>query len=374
MTLRVLVVDDSIVFRRALGEALASIPGVEVVGSVANGRLGLQKVRELDPDVVTLDLEMPELDGLAVLTGLKQAGARAKVLVVSALTARGGQLTMRALELGAFDFITKPDARTAEESREYVRRELAQRLRLLAQQAEVRHILRGPAQARPRPAPAAARTAQPPSPAAPAPHDGAAALEAARRRYELVLIGSSTGGPQALGKLLPQLPGNLAAPVLIVQHMPPIFTASLANSLSEKCALRVREASDGEIAAPGTAYIAPGGRQMRIAKGPDGAPVLQITDDPPENNCRPSVDYLFRSVSLVFPGRAAAAILTGMGSDGTLGLRLLKRHGCFSLGQDEATSVVYGMARAAADAGVVDAVLPLEEIAGRLAAVAGVRR
>jgi two-component system chemotaxis response regulator CheB len=185
-------------------------------------------------------------------------------------------------------------------------------------------------------------------------------------RPDMVLIGVSTGGPPALARLLPELPATLGVPVLIVQHMPPLFTASLAESLRARCTLRVREAADGDVLDPQTVYIAPGGRQMRLLAGADGARVIQITDDPPENNCRPAVDYLFRSVANHFPGRAMAVILTGMGSDGLLGVRLLKRHGCVVIAQDEATCVVYGMPKAVVDAGVADAVLPLDAIAARI--------
>jgi two-component system chemotaxis response regulator CheB len=185
---------------------------------------------------------------------------------------------------------------------------------------------------------------------------------------DLVLIGVSTGGPNALTVLLSALP-RLGVPVLIVQHMPPIFTQTLAESLSGKCLLGVREAANGETAEADRVYIAPGGRQMRLAPGPEGRKVIQITDDPPENNCRPAVDYLFRSVANQFPGRAMGVILTGMGSDGTLGIKLLKRHGCFVIAQDEASCVVYGMPKAVVDAGLADDVLPLEAIASRIAAL-----
>jgi two-component system chemotaxis response regulator CheB len=189
------------------------------------------------------------------------------------------------------------------------------------------------------------------------------------QRPDMVLIGVSTGGPVALSELLPAIPRDIGVPILIVQHMPPIFTKSLADSLDSKCAVRVREAVHGEFPEPSTAYIAPGGRQMRLGLTPNGRPVLELTDDPPENNCRPAVDYLFRSAANRFPGRAMAVILTGMGSDGTLGLRLLKRQGCFVIAQDEASCVVYGMPKAAVDAGVADVILPLNSIAGRIAAV-----
>jgi two-component system chemotaxis response regulator CheB len=165
-----------------------------------------------------------------------------------------------------------------------------------------------------------------------------------------------------LAKLLPSLPGDLGAPVFIVQHMPPIFTQALAESLDKKCALRVKEAENGEIAQNNCAYVAPGGRQMKLAAGPKGEVALCLTDDPPENGCRPAVDYLFRSAALHFPGRSIAAILTGMGNDGTAGLRMLKRGGCFSIAQDEASCVVFGMPKEAIQAGVVDTVAPLEMI------------
>ena len=184
-----------------------------------------------------------------------------------------------------------------------------------------------------------------------------------------MVIGVSTGGPAALDVLLPALPASFPLPILVVQHMPPIFTKSLADSLAPKCAVQVREAMQGELAKPNTVYIAPGGQQMRLGMSPDNQPVLEITNDPPENNCRPAVDYLFRSAASRFPGRAMAVILTGMGSDGTLGLRLLKRHGCFAIAQDEASCIVYGMPKAAVDAGVADVVLPLHSIASRITSV-----
>ncbi len=380
MSLRVLVADDATLFRRVITDALASLPDVEVVGSAPNGRIALEKIRQLKPDVLTLDLEMPDLDGLGVLAAIREARESVTVIVVSALTRRGGQLTLRALEMGAFDFITKPEAAGPEESLAAVRRELAPRLRAIAHRRVVHEILRPPVAATPSPATPPAPPKRPASPAPPNPV-GAAKVElggiagrmtrltTALIRPEFVLIGVSTGGPQALARILPQLPGDLEVPVLVVQHMPPVFTLSLADSLASRCALSVCEASANEVLEPRTVYIAPGGRQMRVAHGPGGTRILQITDDPPENNCRPAVDYLFRSVASQFPGRAMAVILTGMGSDGTLGLRLLKRHGCYVIAQDEATCVIYGMPRAAAEAGVVDSVLPLDAIPSRITAV-----
>lgn len=381
MSLRVLVADDAILFRRVISDALASLPEVEVVGSAPNGKIAIQRIRDLKPDLLTLDLEMPDMDGLAVLAAIREARDPVSVIVVSALTHRGGQLTLRALEMGAFDFITKPEAVGPAESLAAVRRELAPRIRAVAHRRAVRQMLQpslsppGVSPAPPPPRPPAGT----PGPTQPPPASTASAsselegiagrmtrLATTTLRPELILIGVSTGGPQALTRLLPQLPGDLDVPVLIVQHMPPVFTQSLADSLAARCSLRVREASHNETIEPRTVYIAPGGRHMRVAPGPAGRRILQITDDPPENNCRPAVDYLFRSVASHLPGRAMAVILTGMGNDGTLGLRLLKRHGCFTIAQDEASCVVYGMPRAAAEAGVVDVVMPLDSIAARI--------
>ncbi len=361
--MRVLVADDSILFRRVMTEVLGSLPNVEVVGQAPNGKLALQRVRELAPDLLTLDMEMPEGDGLEVLTALKREAKPPVVIVVSALTLRGGQLTMQALQKGAFDFVTKPAGADPARSREMLRADLAPKLMGLELRLGVRGILSGmPAAPAPAPAPKA-RPAAPDVPGQPAKRPAVYA------RPEMVLIGVSTGGPNALAEVLPALPAALGVPVLVVQHMPALFTQSLAESLAARCALRVREAAHNDVAEANVVYIAPGGRQMRLVAGSGGRKIIEITDDPPENNCRPAVDYLFRSVANNFPGKATAVILTGMGSDGALGLRLLKRNGAFVIAQDEASCIVYGMPKAAVDAGVVDAILPVTGIAARIAAV-----
>jgi two-component system chemotaxis response regulator CheB len=359
------VVDDAVFFRRVLSDALASLPGVEVVGSAANGRLALQKVRDLRPDLITLDIEMPDMDGLAVLEELRRSGESVEVIVVSAVSRRGSELTLTALGKGAFDFITKPAGSSPEQSRESLIRELAPLVRAITNRLEIRSILRNNRPAAPLQVPAAVR--------APIARDldqitGRMQRLSALAKPEMVLIGVSTGGPVALSRLLPAIPADIGVPILIVQHMPAVFTQALAEDLNSKCAVRVQEAVHLEIPQPNVAYIAPGGRHMRLGMDPEGRPLIQITDDPPENNCRPAVDYLFRSASKHFPGRSVAVILTGMGSDGTIGLRLLKRHGCFVIAQDEASCVIYGMPRAAVEAGVTDTILPLDAIADRLSA------
>lgn len=356
MSTRVLVVDDTAVFRRLVTSSLEGVPGVEVVGTAANGKLALARSAELRPDLITLDIEMPEMNGIEVLEHLKPAGLNPGVVVLSSVTRKGGQLTMRALELGAFDFITKPEGKAADSSAA-LRASLTRIIQAFERRREIQGILRGGQPLRT----TAAAVPRPPERPAPA----------LRKGSPMVLIGVSTGGPAALAKVLPDLPADLGAPVLIVQHLPALFTGPLAERLQAKSAIRVKEAEDGEIAAINCAYIAPGGKQMKVQPGAQGSAVLRITDDAPENNCKPAVDYLFRSVALQFPGRSIAAILTGMGRDGTEGLRMLKRSGCFAIAQDEASCVVFGMPKEAILAGAVDAVLPLDMIGAAL--VRGVR-
>ena len=363
--MRVVVADDSTLFRKVMMDVLSTIPDVDIVGHASNGKLAVLKTQELRPDLLTLDMEMPEMDGLAVLDALKTSDYLPSVIVVSSLTRQGGKLTLQALQKGAFDFITKPNAINAEESRKLLFSELAPRLKSLSLRMGVRRILqRIPSSATQEPIKA--------QPLAPNVLLDSVSMRMSRlagiSKPELLLIGVSTGGPNALAALLPALP-RLGIPIMIVQHMPPIFTQALAESLSSKCILNVREAVNGEIIEADTVYIAPGGRQMRLSPGSEGGKVIQITEDPPENNCRPAVDYLFRSVALHFPGVSVGVILTGMGSDGTLGLKLLKRRGCYVIAQNEASCVVYGMPKSAVEAGVVDEVLPLEAIAGRIAVV-----
>ncbi len=345
-------------FRRIVSDALAGLPGVEVVGTASNGKLALSRMAALRPDLITLDIEMPEMSGIEVLEAMGPAGLTAGVIVLSAVTVCGGEMTVRALELGAFDFLTKPEGGAASQNLTVLRDRLRPMITAFERRRDIRMMLR----------PGAGRA---PRAEAPAPRPASAAPEPViliRRRIgpPLVLIGVSTGGPVALASLLPALPGDLGAPVIIVQHMPALFTSPLAASLDRKSALSVSEAQDGTIAQPNCAYLAPGGMQMKLAAGPRGEVVLRLTDDPPENGCKPSVDYLFRSAAMQFPGRAVAAILTGMGNDGTAGLRLLKRSGCFSIAQDEASCVVFGMPKEAIAAGLIDTVAPLDRIASTI--------
>jgi two-component system, chemotaxis family, protein-glutamate methylesterase/glutaminase len=360
----VLVVDDTITYRMIVSRALALLPGVEVIGTANTGAIALSRIRSLKPDIVSLDQEMPDMSGTELLRQLKQEGLRPGVVMVSSHTQRGSQITVQALELGAFDFITKPEGTDREA--------------LLSQlSGSFRGVLEAYWRSRGRTVSfekveEALESGHPSHTSNPAhkrpayfvnPPGGPGPKQPLRSKPSFVLIGVSTGGPNALAQLMPTLPKNLEAPVLIVQHMPPGFTAAMAESLNNKCALEVREARQGDAVRPGQVFIAPGGHHMGLVSGPDGSPAIEISDAPPENNCRPAVDYLFRSAAKNFPARSCAVILTGMGRDGTEGLAELAQKGVYAIAQDEASSVVYGMPREAAAAGLVDKVLPLSGIA-----------
>jgi two-component system chemotaxis response regulator CheB len=308
----------------------------------------------LSPDLITLDIEMPEMNGLETLDALRQRNIKCGVVIVSALTRTGGDLTIRALERGAFDFITKPTGGDQQSTLASISSSLAPIVSAYKRHVEIRSILKTGF--------TPASTPKAASLPVVAPQENRFAL----RKSDLVVIGVSTGGPNALAKLLPALPAQFPVPVLIVQHMPPLFTQSMAASLAKKCSLGVKEAEDGEPMLSSTVYVAPGGRHMKIAPSSKGEFALRITEDPQENNCRPSVDYLFRSVANHFSGNTTAVIMTGMGSDGVLGLRLLKRKNSHVIAQDEASCVVFGMPGEAIKAGIVDVVASLDQLAGEI--------
>lgn len=363
--IRVLVVDDSVVYRKIVRDILLDLPGVEVVGTAANGKIALQKIEQLRPDLLTLDLEMPEMDGLEVLRQIKRAANDVGVIMLSGATTQGAKATMVALELGAFDFIPKPASGTLEEHIETLRHNLHTRIMAFACTKQVHTILHS-----------AALTSSQPAAASPAykkteiPAHIYNAKNRSTARPEVVAVGISTGGPPALIHMLPRLPADLGVPMLIVQHMPPVFTKSLADDLNRRCALTVSEANHGQQLMPGHVLIAPGGKQMKVAKE-DERIIVQITDDPPENSCRPSVDYLFRSVTEIYQGNAIGVIMTGMGSDGTMGCREMKRHGAAIIAQDEASCVVFGMPKCPVEEGIADVVAPLDSIAVEIVRLIG---
>ncbi len=352
--IRALVVDDTALYRKIVSDVLADLPNVKVVATAHNGRAALAKIDALKPDLVTLDIEMPDMNGIEVLEKLKTTGSKVGVIMVSSVTREGGDMTIRALSLGAFDFITKPQGHSLVENTRTVREALAP----LVENFQRRRM---PSSNRMRPA---LRTAGRPAPKSPRLRSMAGVRRGAS---QIVAIGISTGGPNALTAMMPKLPGDIGVPIVVVQHMPPVFTHSLAMSLNAKCALQVKEAENGEVLKPNVAYIAPGGRQMKVMAGGDGfSRIIKITNDPPENNCKPSADYLFRSVAQLYVGRATGVIMTGMGSDGLLGLKRMKHSGAILIGQDEASCVVYGMPKAPAEAGILDVVAPLQRIADEI--------
>ena len=355
--LRVMVVDDTVLYRKIVSDALAILPGVEVVGSAHNGKAAISKLTSLKPDLLTLDIEMPEMNGIEVLHHIQHHAPRIGAIMLSTLTHEGGDMTMKALELGAFDFIPKPQSGTMAQTREKIELALGPMIRAFQRSARIS----GMAKPMFRPG---EKSTEPASRRAPATANRPSQAILNRSKAEIIVIGISTGGPNALAKMLPMIPKDIGVPILIVQHMPPMFTRALANSLSAKCAIAVREARQGEPILPNTALIAPGGKQMKIVAGADGKTrVVKITDDPPENSCKPSVDYLFRSVAHHYVGRATGVIMTGMGSDGTQGLKLMKQNGATIIAQNEATCVVFGMPKEAAETGLADVVLPLDQIA-----------
>jgi two-component system chemotaxis response regulator CheB len=366
----ILVVDDTIVYRKLVSDIAESVPGVRVVGTAPNGKIALSRIAMLKPDLVTLDVEMPEMNGIEVLEHMKAAGLGGNFLMVSALTTRGADLSLLAIELGAMDAIAKPDG--AAISRADFQAELRARIENFARRSEIRKILGG-GQARPELAslPLGARPAAGMAAGTPGGAAGAAPARrpTARQACEIVAIGISTGGPAALLELVPALPADIPVPILIVQHMPALFTASLANSLTHRGKLPVKEAENGEVLRPGRIYLAPGGRHMRVDLGADAiTKVLRVTDDPPENNCRPSVDYLFRSVARQYYGRALALVMTGMGNDGAKGAGDIRKAGGEILVQDEESSVVWGMPGSTVALGFADEVLPLSRLAGEIMA------
>ncbi len=344
MKIKVLIVDDSPVVRRLLSDILSREPDIEVVGKAKNGREAVELARALRPDVITLDVEMPVMDGLTALKEIRRLHPKAKVIMFSSLTEEGARETIEALSLGAFDFVTKPKSGSLSESMARIREELLPKIRAAVPVKKPPVLPRRPAPVVPSPkAPAIKPTLVKPG------------------VYTVLGIGVSTGGPRALMEIIPKLPSSFPAPILIVQHMPPLFTGQLARRLDQVSALRVKEAGNGELVQRGTVYIAPGDFHMEVrASGKSKS--IYLHKGPPENGCRPAVDPLFRSLAEVYNGTTVALILTGMGQDGCRGAQKIKEKGGLILAQDEKTSTVYGMPRAVVEAGLADMVLSLPEI------------
>ncbi|MBY0280435.1 chemotaxis response regulator protein-glutamate methylesterase [Candidatus Binatia bacterium] len=358
--IRVLIVDDAVVIRRLLTDCLTGDPDIEVVGAAANGRIALAKIPQVNPDLVTLDVEMPELNGLETLVELRKTHPKLPVIMFSTLTERGAAATLDALAAGASDYVTKPsNTGSMNIAMQRVRDELVPKIKQLTGRALVADSLPVPGQ---RTSPAAAA---PPRVAPVVPLQRRVTAPRSEGPLDVVAIGVSTGGPNALADLMPHLPADLPVPIVMVQHMPPLFTRLLAERLDGRCPLRIREGAAGTELHAGEVYIAPGGRHMIVRR--DGTRVvLALNDDPPENSCRPAVDVLFRSVVAVYGGHTLGVILTGMGQDGLRGCEYVRDAGGQVVAQDEATSVVWGMPGFVARAGLADRVLPLQAIAGEI--------
>jgi len=344
--IRILVVDDSVVVRRMLSDALSADPQLEVAGVAANGKIALSRIPQLNPDVVILDVEMPELDGLETLKILRQTQRLLPVIMFSTLTQRGAAATLDALALGATDYVTKPaNVGSAFQALEQIRTELIPKVKTFG---GGKVNLERAALSSNRPA----SSAWSKSPVAPPRRFG---------RVEVVAIGVSTGGPNALAELVPKFPPDFAVPVVIVQHMPPVFTRLLADRLAAKAQIKVQEGAPGQALKAGHAFIAPGNYHMVLARE-RGEVRIRTNQEIPENSCRPAVDVLFRSVAETYRGGALGVVMTGMGQDGLRGSEKIREAGGQVFVQDEASSVVWGMPGYVASAGLADKILPLDQL------------
>jgi two-component system chemotaxis response regulator CheB len=341
--LRVLVVDDSVVIRRLVRHALEEDPQIEVVGAAANGSIALRMIAANKPDAVTLDIEMPEMNGLETLKEIRRLYPELIVIMFSTLSQRGAAVTLEALTLGANDYVSKAaNIGSLDQSMASLRQELLPKLKQFFTfgGAELAASLPVPVNARP---------------------PSLTASHSAKVQYKAVVVGVSTGGPNALAELIPMLPANFRLPVLVVQHMPPLFTGILAERLQKLTSLRVVEANDGALIENGCVYIAPGNFHMRVARRGVNE-ILTLDQEAFENSCRPAVDVLFRSAANLYGGAVIGVIMTGMGQDGLRGIAQLRSKGAYVIAQDEPSSVVWGMPGAVVRAGLADTVLDLNSI------------
>ncbi len=342
--IRVLIVDDSAVIRGALGRIVDEQPDMHVVTTAPNGRVALDALKHTPIDVVLLDIEMPEMDGLTALPLILAGFPSTRVIMASSLTQRGAEVTMQALSMGAADFIAKPAAKTGSATLAAISIEIASKVRAVGRAARGRTAVKGGTPTRPMPV----RTE----------------LLASRTTVavpRVLAIASSTGGPNALATVLGALPRSFPLPILITQHMPAVFTAMLAQRLERDTGRTCVEAKDGEIIRASVTYVAPGGFHM-IVQTNEGVPYVRLTQSEPENYCRPSADPMLRSLAAIYGASMITIVLTGMGEDGMRGCRAVKEHGGRLLVQDEATSVVWGMPGAVVNAGLDPAIAPLSEI------------
>lgn len=341
--IRVLLVDDSIVMRQLMSNLLSADPDISVVNTAANGKLALEKLTSCLPDVVILDIEMPELDGLETLKQIKNLYPKLPVIMCSSMTRSSGNATLEALSLGADDYVAKPAGNhTVDESMNKLKNALIPRIKALVFKINSGQSIPNKNNASP-----------------------ISSNERTHSRINIVAIGTSTGGPNALDELIQRIPENFPVPIVIVQHMPPLFTKLLAERLSAKGKIPVKEAVDGDIVHPGCAWLAPGDFHMKIQKNSNDI-CVRLTQEPAENSCRPAVDVLFNSVATLYGRHTLGVILTGMGHDGLLGCKSIHHAGGTILAQDEMSSVVWGMPGVVVNAGVADIVKPLNQIGNEI--------
>lgn len=378
---RVMVVDDSAVIRGLLTRALEGAGDIRVVSSVANGLMAINSLQRNPVDVIVLDIEMPVMDGLTALPQLLKICPEVKVVIASTLTAKNADISLRALRAGASDYVTKPSSTRELSGADIFKLELLTKVRVLGE-AGRRHNPNRPRPVAPSPRPsfttasgsAASATAVSGTATSGVSTPAAAAVRFAKPepapvrlrpvvdlRPDIIAIGSSTGGPQALFDVMSNFRGGLQQPIVITQHMPPTFTTILAEHITRQCGIDCREAKEGEPIVGGRAYVAPGDHHLLI-QSQNGVPTAHLSSDPPENFCRPAVDPMLRSIVKVYGRKVLAVILTGMGHDGRRGCEQVVELGGMVVGQDEASSVVWGMPGAVAQAGLCSAILPLKEV------------
>ena len=358
--LKVLVVDDSAVYRRLLQNIIGESQHVEVVATAPNGSVALQKIAQLRPHIVLQDIEMPEMSGIEVLEAVKANFPDIAVVLVSGVNSRSADIVVEGLSKGAADFIPKPDSGTLQENTAYLKRELGNVLLAVRTAMYAREVRQATAS---KVTPAA-------SPHRPTPRPPVRTTP----KVEIVAVGVSTGGPKALDEIIPAFPADFPVPIVIVQHMPPVFTSSLARALDNYSKVQVFEARDGQTIKAGCVYIAPGGIHLKLRRRQtNGVPELfaRLEDSPPVNSCKPAVDVLFESVAEVAGGRTLAVVMTGMGQDGVNGVNLIKKRGGYCITQSEETCVVYGMPWAVDAANLSDESVPLSELASRIKEISG---
>ncbi len=343
---KIFVVDDTSVIRMLLTKIINSAPDMEVVSTASNGRFALEKLKSIKPDLIILDQEMPEMDGMETLTHVLQVFPKMPVIMFSALSEKGGKFTLDALAKGAADYLSKPaNMGSPEQATEYVSQQLLPKIRSLLKMVkteEKKHF----------------------APLTPSPFKSNSNRKLISK-IKIIAIGVSTGGPNALAELMPRFPKNLSVPIVIVQHMPPIFTRLLAERLTTKCQIPIYEGIPGMLLEPGKAYLAPGDYHMVLEQNGNKVQI-GTQQEAPENSCRPAVDVLFRSVAKIYGSSTLGVILTGMGQDGLIGSQLIKAQGGYILAQDEASSVVWGMPGAVSKHGVAEEILPLNQIGERV--------